>query len=162
MSGSLFPPFLASDARPGNVVSFTPDTGQTFEANSLVFMYATDAPKITVCGADPAIILGMALSPAVPSAGISFSPDLKIPVLVIEPDMLFGFSSTSTPAETDILCGGSTPFGFGLAKDATTGYWQLDHSDTTAKRLIVMKVDIANGIFFCRFVPTYLQAFNGL
>lgn len=159
---SLFPPFLAADAVATEVISFTPDTGETFGAGSLVYMYATNAPKIRVCGADPAIILGIALSPAVPAAGLTFSPDGKVPVLILSPSTTIGLSSPTTLTEAMILTGGSTPFGYGLVKDGTTGYWQIDTGDTTNKRVILVRADLNNNIAYVRFVPTYLQAFNGL
>lgn len=117
-----------------------------FKAGALV-VYSTSTDDIDECGADPTLILGIALCDA---ASKTIYPGNKIPVLVLDPTMVVGLSSATTPVEADVL-----DAGFGIEK---TTFWRLDHTDTSNIRVQVVEVDIPNGIFWVRFVAANLQA----
>ena len=142
---SDFPLYLGSDQSPGEVVDFTPGSSETFAAGALVY-YDTGDQRLKKCGADPALIMGIAL---VPKTASTIYANGKVPVLVLRPDMTICMSGAETPAETmvgvlyDIL-------------EAASGNWRKD-STTGATRLIVTRVDITNGIFYVKFIAANLQ-----
>lgn len=142
---SKFPPFLRPGNQDSSVLQFKPAGAATFKAGALV-VYATGSDDIDECGADPALILGIALSDA---AAKTIYANGKIPVMVLDPTMVVGLSSATTPTEAVVL-----DVGFGIEK---TGFWRIDITDTTATRVQVLEVDIPNGIFYCRFGATWLQ-----
>lgn len=146
---SKFPPFLASAVRDYEMYDFVVDSAQTFGAHSLVFFNTSDR-EIELCGADPALILGIATGPASVALGTTKLYD-RLPVIVLTPNTLVGLSSPTTPAETNV---GED---YGLVRDSGTGFWQLDTTDTTNVRVFVNRVDITNGIFYCNFLAANLQ-----
>lgn len=142
---SKFPPFLRAGNQESSVVQFKVAAAATFKAGALV-VYSTTTDDIDEVGADPALILGLALADA---ASKTIYPGSKIPVLVIDPSLVVGLSSATTPLESHVL-----DAGFGIEK---TTYWRIDITDTTNIRVQVLEVDIPNGVFYCRFVAANLQ-----
>ncbi len=149
MTQPLFPPFLGDRQEPSRVLHFTPDGAATFKVGALVY-YDTGTQTLKECGADPALILGIALADAVPATGKSPFADGKVPVLVLQPETLVCMASTTVPAETQVLNG------YGVVKDSS-GFWLVDIGDTVNKRLDVARVDISNGVFYVQFYAANLQ-----
>lgn len=144
---SKFPPFLASAKKDPIVLPFKPDAGETFLPLALVF-YDTATDTLKLCGADPALILGIALGSA---ASKTITPDSHIPVQVLDPDVIIGLSSPTTPAQSHV--GDS----FGILMDATTKYWQADPTDAGNARVVCVGINISLGIFYVRFLAANLQ-----
>jgi len=151
---SNFPPFVASDISPAVVMGFTPDTDATFKTGGFVVYDPTDA-TIDGIGSDPAAILGIALADvAVGVIAAGCYADGKVPVLCLRPSTVIGMASATTPAEAHVLVAGG---GYGMVVSATSGYWLVDISETTAKNLSVVRVDIPNGVFYVQFHGDHLQ-----
>ena len=147
---SNFPPMLGANLATAFVEGYTPDAAETFGPNVLIFFDTADR-EIKVTGADPALILGLSLGSA---ASKTIDPSGKIPVHVLNENDVIGLSSATTPAETHV---GED---YGLVY-STEGWPKVDTTDTTNVRVLVIRVDIANGIFYCRFLATNLQ-FNAI
>ena len=141
---SKFPPFIANNDKYPRVMYFTPASGATFGPNALV-VYNTGTDVIDECGADPTSILGLSCTPA---SAKTIVANGKVPVYVLDPDVMVGMSSSTTPAESQVMDV------FGVEK---TGFWRVDISDTTATRVQIAQIDILNGIFYVRFSATNLQ-----
>jgi len=147
---SSFPAFIAHGEPHYPLIREVPvNAGATFVANELVFY---TSPDINVCGADPASILGIALAPA--SAKTLYYENIsgvgnKIPVAILAPDVVVGMSSATTPAVTHLFSL------FGVEK--TGNNWRLDITEVGATRATVVGIDIANGIFYVKFLAANLQ-----
>jgi hypothetical protein len=141
---SHFPAFIAHHQRDPLVVPYTVDAAATFVAGALVFLNTSDN-EIEECGADPANILGIALMPA--SAKTLY--DGKVLVAVLDPDMVIGMASATTPADSHLTDA------YGVVKGTT--HWLVDTSETSNTRIHVIKVDATNGIFFVKFMAATLQ-----
>jgi len=106
---------------------------QTFVKGALCFVDSTGYN--VECGADPALILGVATT----DASNSGSSGTVIDVLELaHPSTLFrGYFDTSasegtgTDAQTDLMKG------YGVAKAAAGGVWFVDKAETTAKRVVI-------------------------
>lgn len=147
---SKFPPFFVAGADSYRVIGYKVDGAATFKAGNLVF-FDTATQTLKVCGADPALIAGVSLIDATSAQGATnIYPGFKGPVAVLSSDIEMGFSSTATPADTDI----GVAYGIVAAADGT---WQVDTSDTTNTRVVVTRIDAANGIFYVRFLAANLQ-----
>lgn len=144
---SKFPPFLAASVRSPLILDYTPEAAATYGPMALVFYDVADN-LIKLAGADPALILGFSLGAA---SGKTLTPTGKIPVHVLDPDDLIGLSSPTTPAESHV---GDA---FGILRDAGTGFWQADPTDAANARVLCVRVDIPNGIFYCKFEADNLQ-----
>ena len=144
---SAFRPFLRAGNREPVVISYTPASAEDFLAGALV-VYNTSTDVIDECGSDPGSVLGIALADA---AAKTLYADGKVPVAVLDPDVVVCLASSTTPVE-----GHKYDAGYGVVK--TGNNWLLDISETSAKVFQVIDVDIANGIFFCRAIASVLQA----
>lgn len=107
-------------------------SGQTFVAHDLVF-FDTATNGITVCGADPALILGIALCSA---ANASIYPNNRIPVAILTPDTAVVMEASSTLSDTNLFRD------YGIVKSAA-GNWKIDLTDTVATRVTVTDVSPA-------------------
>ena len=148
---SAFKPFIASATHEYEVHDFVVDSAQTFTANELVVVNTSDG-ELEVCGADPALIAGLSLAPASVSRNAASAAAAlygRLPVAVLTPDVLVGMSSSTTPAATHV---GNV---YGVEK--TGNNWRVDIGDTSNTRVVVVKIDIANGIFFVRLLAANLQ-----
>lgn len=148
---SSFPLFIAHGEPHYPLVREYPvDSAAAFVAQELVFLGAGD--DVEVCGADPALILGIALAPA--SAKTLYYENIsgagnKIPVAILAPNIVVGMSSATTPAAshlTDL---------FGIEK--TGNNWRVDTAEGVNTRVTVVGIDIANGIFYVKFLAANLQ-----
>ena len=110
---------------------------------------------IQLCGADPALIAGLAEVDSAASIGanlIQFGG--KVPIRIIRNSQLvLAFASSTTPAESHV---GDQ---YGVTRNGSTPFnWLLDTAKTGGDaRLLVSAVDITNGIFFCQVLNDQLQ-----
>lgn len=147
---SNFPAFIAHGEPHYPYVREVPvNAGASFVAQELVFY---TSPDIAGCGADPALILGIALAPA--SAKTLYYENIsgtgnKVPVAILNSDTVVGMSSATTPAFSQL----TTAYGV----EKTGNNWRVDTTEVGATRLIVVGIDIANGIFYVKFLPANLQ-----
>lgn len=157
---SQFPAFLAhagpiEEPRVYEATFLSTDASQPGE---FVFFDTADN-NVKICGADPALIMGINLGNAPASPLLSGRAPLpyaanKGPVAVLAPDVIVGLSSTTTPSLAFVTRAG------GLTRVTSGGraFWQCDTSKTAGtSRLIIVDIDIPNGIFFVRFKPANLQ-----
>lgn len=124
---------------------FVPDAAQVITFGELVFQNVSDQ-EIEECGADPALILGIAQG----NSADKFLWDGRIPVHVLSSAVLIGLCVTGT------LVAANAGQEYGLVKKAS-GNWSLDISETTAKRVFVTKVDLLNQLAWVRFLAANLQ-----
>lgn len=149
-----FRPTIARNYNSACVDHYTPDGSATFTANELVY-FDTSTQTMKVCGADPSLIAGLAVGggSSTTTGAQLFSEQAKISVYRLQSDTVVSMSSSTTPAVTHI------GVLYGIA--ATSGVWQVDTSDTSNTRVIVVDVDITNGIFYVNFIAANLQ-FDGV
>lgn len=157
----LFPAYVTyGEDRGSEVEEFTPDGTETSKPGELVF-YDTGAGTMKRCGADPALIAGIAEVDS--EEAKKLTSDGKCPFRLLFPGAVVVFSSATTPVE-------ATHRGneYGITRDATTGFWQLDIAKTGASaRFVVRRVEIA-GVdgasqdrFYCQLLGQYAQ-FDGV
>jgi hypothetical protein len=111
----------------GLVLRFREADSQSFVAGDLVYLASA---LLTVCGADPTKILGIALEPATNVT----SGHKYLLVQVIRPTDLFStqFAGANAFAATD------QGKGYEIVKTAA-GLWEVDHSATTENRVAVQQ-----------------------
>jgi hypothetical protein len=152
---SSFKPVLGAKYESGVMVrSYSVDSGATFTAGELTY-FDTSTQTLKGCGANPTLIAGISFGSAAFALGTQWPGNIyqgtKIPVALIGEGVEVFMSSATTPAATHI---GNQ---YGLVN--TSGTWQVNISDTTNIRIIV--VDIYNTPqqegFLVRFDPKYLQ-----
>lgn len=142
---SSFPAEVVSGYCPENVVHYTPDSGGSFDRGALVY-FDTATQTVKKCGADPALIAGIALAP---SNTANISEQGKVPIYLLDQNTTVAMSSATTPANTHI---GNN---YGVVESG--GVWKVDTSDTTNTRLVVVDIDSGNEIFYVRFLAANLQ-----
>lgn len=137
---------------------------QSFVAGDLVYLVSG---RLTVCGANPADILGVALEDAVSAADAVALLQL-IPVQLAEPDTLFQINLASSTAGasvalTQAMLGGSC----GLYKDGTagSGLWYASGVTLGANdRLVIDKfidaVGDTNARVLVRFLSKYYDLYH--
>lgn len=147
---SNFPVQVMGNYPPDRVRYFPVTAAQTFVTGALVVL-TTGA--LVECGADPSLILGVAMGPA--SVGLATAGSIfggtNLPVFVL------------TPADTAFMASATTPV---FATHVATAYgvvkstnWLVDISDTTNTR--VTPIDVSNSPqqegFYVRFSAANLQ-----
>lgn len=146
-----FPAHIADGYEDTEVREYTPgrDATEPFIPGDLVF-YDTTPNEVELCGADPALIAG--ISEVDSEAARLLTPNAKVPVRIIKgPRATLALSSATTPLESHI---GDQ---YGITRTAG-GHWRLDVAKTGADaRVLVKRVDILNGIFFCQVLNDQLQ-----
>lgn len=126
-------------------------SGETFVTGALV-VYDTTNNNITECGADPALILGIALAPA--SVGLDSNGSIygstNIPVLVLDAATVCWMASATTPAQSHVMDD------YGVAKSTN---WLVDTGEAVNTRVRV--IGISNSPypegFFVKFLAANLQ-----
>jgi hypothetical protein len=148
-----FPAYVAKNYESDTqVFEYTPSqtAGETMaKAGELVYYDTADA-KVKRCGADPALILGIA--EVVSEDARVLTPNGKIPIRVLMPGAVLGLCSATTPVE--VTHRGND---YGIVRLAS-GNWAIDISETTNKRVHVIDVDVTRGIFFCKPMAANLQS----
>ena len=137
---------------------------QSFKKGDLVYLVAG---RLTVCGADPTAILGVAAGDAVSAADAVALLQL-IPVDLAEPDTLFQMSmATSTAGGAATLTQAMLGLGTVLYKDGTagSGLWYCGNATGGASnRVIIDKfIDAVGDVspkVLVRFVSKYYQMYH--
>ena len=147
---SSFPAQVAYNLDDSTVEEYTPDNdSDAFVPGDFVVLTNNEAG---VCGANPSTIQGLAEVDSVEAAGIT--PNGKVPVRVLGPSTVLAMSSSTTPVEATHL--GQK---YGITKDGTTGFWQVDTSKTsTNARVYVERLNVEEGIWYVRVLGQYLGA----
>jgi hypothetical protein len=105
--------------------------GTAFNAGELVF-YDTTNNGVDRCGADPALILGIAMCG---SADASIYPNSRIPVAVIHPESVVTMSIAGGTNPSDTIVGDS--YGIVRTVVGSTGFWEIDLTEGVATRVFV-------------------------
>lgn len=118
----------------------------------LVFFDTADN-TVKECGADPANILGLVLGPGPASTRLQkplpYAANTQL-VSVLTPEVTVAMCSATTPAAAHLTRA------YGVAK-LSSGNWAVDIVDTSNTRVVVVRIDITNGIFYVRFLAANLQ-----
>ena len=144
------------------ILSYVYKTSEAILRGSLVVLDGDGL--LTVCGADPAAVLGVALEAAEsrPGYDMANSPTVvtgrKQEVSVAVANRLTIFSMRGVNGGTDPVTPTQTMVGeiYGALADAN-GVWTLDLAETTADVFQIVDVDIDNKIFFCKFLEAVIQ-----
>lgn len=118
----------------------------------LVFLDTADN-LVKPCGADPTLILGLALSSGA-AAVKTIYPGSAIPVAILSPDTQLIMASATTPGQAHLLRL------YGIEK--TGNNWRVDTTDTGATRVTVLDYSPHSGDqgqewFVVRFLAAQLQ-----
>lgn len=157
-------PFFAARTTSGNVprvVSRPYKTGEAIVIGSPVVLDANG--DLTLCGADPTEVTGIALEKAGSRPGFDAanSPthvtNRKQELICCEAngDTIFGGESAAGTTPTKAHVDGQ----YGIAKDSA-GVWGIDLTDTTNKVVEIVDVDIDRKLFFFKIIET-VRTFGG-
>ncbi len=143
-----------SDGSHPQIKFYQEANSQTFVAGDLVYR---SSGLLTVCGADPAAILGIALAPATNVT----SSHTMIPVLVLDTDTEVVMNVYHSTASSATFANNSGHGGeYGIAQNAA-GKWCVDLEDTSNTRVKVNSyVDDKGDIYMkvkVKFMPASLQ-----
>jgi hypothetical protein len=150
---SDFPAYVTAEYEHGTeVMEFTPSTtaGETAAKAGELMYFDTATQTIKRCGADPALIAG--ISEVESEKARLLTENGKIPLRLLKPNALVAMCSATTPAETHV----AVSTGYGIVR-LSSGNWAVDTGDTGNARVFVVRVDIAKGIFFVKFMAANLQ-----
>jgi hypothetical protein len=150
MTQPVFPAQIAYDHNKGSYVEeYTPGTStdQPFGYGDFVVL---SGATVIRCGADPAAILG--ISEIVSGPAALLTPNGKVPIRVLNAEAVLTMCSSTIPVEATHLNNQ-----YGIARDATTGIWSVDVGDTSNKRVEVVRLNIAEGIWYVKVIPAYLS-----
>jgi hypothetical protein len=107
---------------------------QTFKAGAPVTFVAG---FIAECGVDPVLIVGLATKDGQNAATGKMRQD----IILAHPATLFlGYLDTSAAEGAGVSAAIDRGLSYGIAKNAATGKWFVDKSDTTAKRVTIWEV----------------------
>lgn len=145
----MFPPFLGGPEEPSQLFDFAPDGAATFKTGALVY-YDTSTKTLKECGADPALIAGVACGDAVPGTGKFPNTTGSIQALVLSPETVVCMAS-AVAAD-----GSHVGTAYGVVKDAS-GFWAVDTTDVVNTRVVVVREDVTNNVYYVRFLAANLQ-----
>jgi len=148
---SDFPCNVVAEIQHGSeVLEFVPSqtAGEVAAKPGELMFYDTADQKIKRCGADPALIGGICEGTS--ELWRVLTPNGKIPLRLLKPNVVVRMCSATTPAETHV------GVLYGIAR-LSSGNWAVDVGDTSNTRVIVKGVDIGTGAFFVNFVAANLQ-----
>lgn len=149
MPQPLFPAFVAYNHDRGSIVEeYTPSQvgGEVFGYGDFVFLAAN---VVKLCGADPAAILG--LSEVVSEKARLLTPNGKVPIRVMNSELVLCMCSDTVPVEATHL-----NVAYGIVRDGTTGIWKVDVSDVVNTRLVVVRLNVAEGLWYVKFLAANL------
>lgn len=145
-----------------DIIGYNPLAAQVIVNGSLVFL---SAGLLNLCGANPALILGVALQ------GIDTNPGFNLPYQG-QTTVITGRSSKIPVALargiTIFTCrgvnGGTDPVtpvvaDLGVSYDVVnlTTIWHLNTASSAAARVTVVDIDVVEKIFYVRFVAANVQ-----
>ena len=127
------------------------DSSETFKQGALLVMNASNG-QIAECGADPALVQGIALHAASGVTGTNVQFVRPMRGLVVEVSMdESGGQGVYALVQTDL---GKR---YGAAKDSTSGYWYLDQDETTADVFEIVGFVSAVGDITPRVLAQFVQ-----
>jgi hypothetical protein len=151
MTQPIFPATIAYDHNKGSYVEeYTPSavTAETFGYGDFVKLVGN---VVKLCGADPATILG--ISEVISEKAKVLTPNGKVPVRTLNPEITLVMSSTTVPVEATHL-----NQQYGITRDPTSGIWQVDTAKTGASaRVEVVRLNVAEGIWYVKPLAAYLS-----
>ncbi len=144
------------------VISAPYTTGQTFLRGALVVY--TAAGEVSECGADPALVAGVACENAGSKPGFDAANSPTVvtgrvqEVSMFKADRNTIFSMRAVSGGTDPVTPAITNIDekYGVLKTGA-GEWVLDITEVTALVFEIVDVDIDNKIFFCKFLEAVLS-----
>lgn len=144
-----------------SILSVVYTTGQTFKKGALLTYVA--AGTVSECGADPAVVAGVALQAAGSGPGYEMANSpTQVTGRVQEVSMAVAdrstvFSCRAINGATDPVTPLQTHIGesYGVAK--VSNDWVLDIAEVTALVCTIVDVDIDNKIFFVKFREAVIQ-----
>lgn len=147
MAQPVFPASVAYGYDKSTVEEFTPSqtAGETFMPGDVVTL---NAGVVKLAGADPTAILG--LSQVDSEAARVLTADGKIPILVLNSETVVEMCSDTVPVEATHL--GNQ---YGIVNNG--GVWKVDTTDVTNKRVEVVRLNVAEGLWFVKFIAANLQ-----
>jgi|SRR5688572_17677207 len=148
MPQPLFPAQIAYNIDNGSVVEeYTPSqvAGETFGYGDFVFLAANVVKR---CGADPAAILG--ISEVVSENARLLTPNGKVPIRTLNAEAVLQMCSDTIPVEATHL-----NVAYGIVRDAN-GIWKVDVSDVVNTRVVVVRLNVAEGIWFVKMLAANL------
>ena len=113
----------------GLVLAFREANSQVFVAGDLVYLSSN---LLTICGADPAIILGIALEDASNVTALW----KYVKVQVIRPTDIFSTQFTDATPSQAVFAATDQGKGYGVVK-TSAGLWEVDHDEVGANDLKV-------------------------
>lgn len=126
------------------VQEFDMKSGETFIDGALVLLDSSE--DVTIAGADPAVVLGVAIGDA---AGRSVNAT-KILVAMPAPGRTFLIAGDNDPIKDDI----GKEYGAVIDGD---GIWTLDGTETTAKVFKVIDIDLDTLMYEVEIIDTVAQ-----
>lgn len=117
------------------VANFPVYSGETFSAGDLVYY---DTSGVRLCGADPALILGVAMTGTADAAALL--PSAQVPVAILTPDIACLMSSATTPTLAALFVA------YGIVR-TSAGLWRIDTSDTSNTRVVPYNYSPKSGVF---------------
>lgn len=148
MAQPVFPAQVAYGHDQSVVEEYTPSqtAGETFGYGDFVTLAANVVKR---CGADPASIL--ALSEVVSENARLLTPNGKVPVRTLTSEITLLMCSDTVPVEATHL-----NVAYGIVRDSGTGIWKIDVSDTTNTRVVVVRLNVAEGLWYVKLLSANL------
>ena len=150
---SDFPATVTAQIEHGSeVLEFIPSqtAGEVAAKSGELVFFDTADQKVKRCGANPALILGVA--EVVSESARVITPNGKVPIRVLKPNALVRMCSATTPLEAHRL----TATGYDIVRLAS-GNWAVNIASTANPRVQVKEIDIPSGAFFVSFFALNLQ-----
>lgn len=147
MPQPIFPASIAYNIDKTVNEEYTPSQtgGETFGYGDFVFLAAN---VVKLCGADPAAILG--ISEVVSQNARLITPNGKVPIRTLTSEAVIAMYSPTIPVEATHL-----NVAYGIARDGN-GMWFVDVADVVNTRVTVVRLDIAGGIWYVKFLAANL------
>lgn len=159
--GRRFQPAMFPGLAP-HVISGKYKTAETFQDGAPLVLDANG--ELTECGADPALINGVALEPVASKPGwdMANSPTVVTgrvqEVSYCVADRMTVWSGRGINGGTDPVTPTQTMIGesYGIVKSGTD--WVIDISDTTNTRVRIIDIDIDNKIFYFKWLEANIPS----
>ena len=139
MPQPVFPAFVAYGHDKSYVEEYT--VGAAFGYGDFVVLAAN---VVNLCGADPAAITG--LSEVVSAKATLLTPNAKVPIRVLSSEVVLCMYSPTVPVEATHL-----NVAYGIARDGA-GNWFVDTADVVNTRLTVVRLNVAEGLWYVKML----------
>lgn len=158
MAGRLFMPASWPGGTADAIIGYVPDPDApgAIVTGSLVVI---TGGFLVLCGADPALVVGVALQPLDSNPGfqnpfenqttVVTGRSSKISTALAKGITIFTCDGTRAPLQTDV--------GVRYGVVNTAGVWQLDLTETTAVVVQVVDIDLEEGFYYVKFIDDVAQ-----